>query len=85
MVQSQETFEHDGAWTRLMAELRDIHERAAYATTLHRIMQQRAPCGVPVQYERLIRHAQGGTKETTHDRPRGISTSRRRRLRCKKS
>jgi hypothetical protein len=63
MTQPQDTLDQDVWWTRLMAVLEESDERTAYAATFHRIMQQRAPLGVPVQYERLLLYTQGGKRK----------------------
>ena len=77
---NQQTVQEQRIISELLAELQAIEERRQYAVRFHTLMNQHGHPEIPVQYERLFRHAPEGKEEKTHDHRRGTPKSHRRRI-----
>ena len=81
---AQQTVQAQQTVTELLVELEAIEEQRQYAVRFHTLMNQRCPLEIPVQYERLLRHAPAGHVKYIHDHRRGTSQSQRRRIRSRR-
>jgi hypothetical protein len=53
----QQTLQEQLIITELLMELQEIDARRQCAVSLHTLMNQRCPLGIPVQYESLFLHS----------------------------
>jgi len=79
MTTLYDPLDEDAVWEQLRAEWHARDERVRYAVTFYQLMHQRAPLGIPVQYERLFLRTRDRKEETSYDHARRHQQSHPRR------